>query len=326
MDRDTDDSSNYVYAPLSLEVRPFRLARLKPALTRHAPIECTLIDSDIDTGGVEYEAVSYTWGTEWDADIVTVDNQVLSISLNLSLVFRDLRLPTVDRVLWIDAVCIDQRNDAERSHQVQQMGDMFRNAKRVLFCVGRPTEMTDMLFTVLFGLQTLLRESFPKQGRPVTCHEVRKSGILDKLQKRHYGFWSRLKQGFDTILQQPWFFRVWIIQEVANARQGRLYCGPVSVPTNLFVEALILFRVEPPPHCEQILRMMPGRHKKFTRKPLALLLQELADSQATDARDKVWALLDLCSDAEARTALKPDYTKTETDLIRDMIAYLCNCG
>ncbi|KAJ1337582.1 HET domain-containing protein [Microdochium nivale] len=319
------DLPDYTYAPLSLDTRPFRLARLIRASSREAPLECELINSEIDTGSIDYEAVSYTWGAERDVDVVIVAGQILSISLNLSLVLRDIRLSDRDRTVWIDAVCIDQSNNPERSHQVQQMGDIYRNAQQVLFCIGRPTEMTDTLFAILSNLQRLLLEAFPNGGASTTYLDIRKSGILDQLSQCHYACTSRVRVGFNYILRQAWFFRVWIIQEVANARRGRLYCGSVSIIPSIFVTALHLFDIKVPKHCKQILSMMPGRQRTVFKKPLFLLLQELANSQATDPRDRVWALLDLCSDAEAKTALRPDYTKSEAGLVGDMIAYFCGC-
>jgi FAD/FMN-containing dehydrogenase len=45
---------------------------------------------------------------------------------------RDLRYHEKDRVLWIDALCIDQNNNEERGEQVQQMGSIYSKAERVI--------------------------------------------------------------------------------------------------------------------------------------------------------------------------------------------------
>lgn len=40
-------------------------------------------------------------------------------------------------MLWIDAVCIDQTDHREKSRQVAQMGDIYRDAERVLVWLGK---------------------------------------------------------------------------------------------------------------------------------------------------------------------------------------------
>ncbi|KAH7041174.1 heterokaryon incompatibility protein-domain-containing protein [Microdochium trichocladiopsis] len=314
----------YKYSQLDHGGNFFRVARLKAAKERGAEIDCDLVDAQIGDG-TDYEAVSYTWGTDKDADFVVINEERLGIGLNLSLILRDLRLVNEDRVLWIDAICIDQGNIPERSHQVQRMGDIFRFARQVLFCVGRPTEMTDLLFAVLRELHTCLVDGDHEPTDSRSTAEARSTDVLRILQKRHYALMPRVQQGFDIIFQQSWFYRVWIVQEVANAGQGRIHCGSPSLATDVFLAGLRFFNVTPPPHCQQILDMLPGQNRTADRQPLFSLLQRLAASQASDARDKVWALLDLCSDLEAKTALKPDYGKSEALLVLDMITYFCGC-
>ena len=76
-----------------------------------------------------YEALSYAWGTAISPLKVRVDGTNMSITENLDQGLRRLRFDDRPRVLWIDAICINQRDAEERSHQVQHMATIYRSAK-----------------------------------------------------------------------------------------------------------------------------------------------------------------------------------------------------
>ncbi|RYP77329.1 hypothetical protein DL770_007096 [Monosporascus sp. CRB-9-2] len=77
--------------------------------------------------GPQYEALSYVWGTESEAESVVVENDALngfsriSIRRNLADALRRLRLPDRHRNLWVDTLCIGQYNQRERSAQVARI-------------------------------------------------------------------------------------------------------------------------------------------------------------------------------------------------------------
>lgn len=181
-------------------------------------IECQLLLSEIASGAIDYEAVSYTWGTAKDVDFVLIDGQRVKIGLNLSLILRDLRLPDTERTLWIDAICINQDDNGERSHQVQRMGNIYRHAWQVLFCLGRPTEMTDAVFAALSDTEQYITTN-QGEGGALSLGEPNSAELLEFLHGRHFAPKLRVKQGYKTILEESWFYRVWIIQEAANANR-----------------------------------------------------------------------------------------------------------
>ena len=55
---------------------------------------------------------------------------------NLSDFLRFLRLPRASRLLWADAICIDQTTDVEKNHQLRLMGRIYRQAKEVVVWFG----------------------------------------------------------------------------------------------------------------------------------------------------------------------------------------------
>jgi hypothetical protein len=85
--------------------------------------------------GSQYEALSYTWGSAEDPVAIYVGAsgaQIISVTQNLASALRYLRHETEDRQLWVDAVCIDQKNLQERSKQVLKMADVYQIAKRAI--------------------------------------------------------------------------------------------------------------------------------------------------------------------------------------------------
>jgi hypothetical protein len=68
----------------------------------------------------QFEALSYAWGAVGSEKDIIVNNVTIPVRRNLWDALFHLQKSEA-RHLWIDAVCIDQANTAERNHQVQQM-------------------------------------------------------------------------------------------------------------------------------------------------------------------------------------------------------------
>ncbi|KAF1359890.1 hypothetical protein EJ07DRAFT_92521, partial [Lizonia empirigonia] len=90
--------------------------------------------------GPAYEALSYVWGTSDNPSYVTVQSELksgsVSITRNLDIALRHLRYQNVARRMWIDALCINQADDQEKSIQVARMGDIFKTADITLSWLG----------------------------------------------------------------------------------------------------------------------------------------------------------------------------------------------
>jgi predicted AAA+ superfamily ATPase len=81
-----------------------------------------------------------------------VDGKRFDVSANLAQALRCLRLEDSPRVIWIDAICIDKSDDAEKSAQVARMGDICRNAADVLIFLGSEEHDSDLVMEYL-GLE-----------------------------------------------------------------------------------------------------------------------------------------------------------------------------
>ncbi|KAK4549632.1 hypothetical protein LTR36_004933 [Oleoguttula mirabilis] len=75
-----------------------------------------------------YEALSYTWGDATQQTHVTVNGIRATVTTNLDQALRGLRYVDKDRIIWVDALCINQHDLAERGAQVREMGTIYRSA------------------------------------------------------------------------------------------------------------------------------------------------------------------------------------------------------
>jgi hypothetical protein len=87
----------------------------------------------------KYEALSYVWGSSSNRKrihIAGVPNGSLEVTHNLYVALKYLRYVDKSRTMWIDAICIIQENNVEKSLQVALMCDIYRLADRVVFWLG----------------------------------------------------------------------------------------------------------------------------------------------------------------------------------------------
>src|SRR6266480_5083928 len=138
----------YHFESLHGAAKQIRLLTLIPAA--FGSEVCIMLER-IELGGAnppDYEALSYVWGSTLAPDSVQIllskkqgqdGARILNVTKNLSSALQHLRYETRPRVMWIDAICIDQSNLKERSYQVALMSDIYQLAQRVVVWLGPET-------------------------------------------------------------------------------------------------------------------------------------------------------------------------------------------
>ncbi|CAN9182088.1 unnamed protein product [Alternaria alternata] len=238
---------------------------------------------------------------------IKINGMKAMVTENLFMALHHLRPVDGYRILWIDAVCIDQGHDKEKGHQVQQMGDIYRTAERVIVWLGTGSQDSDVLMEFLGTL-------------PLNAEVHSASQLVPRdLQVRY-------REPMEKLLDRPWFRRIWVIQEVAKAQRAIVVCGWKSVSTRVFTNAPSLLGLEPDLHAKAILDVMPGHLRArnwYNKQPtLHILLQNFHRSEATDKRDMIYALLGMSSSVHERSKLQVDYGKDLQELIRDTTSTL----
>lgn len=125
----TDSSSQLFIGMLPYQYQPLqyddsvRILVLHPSVDNSDPIKCTIQQARLSDASLEYEALSYTWGDTAQTQAVHLDNgeRELFVRENCHNALWHLRYTDAERLLWIDAICIDQDNLQERSKQVRMM-------------------------------------------------------------------------------------------------------------------------------------------------------------------------------------------------------------
>lgn len=142
-------SEAYEYSPLPHvhdRKLSFRIFTLHPADQFSAPIRGDLRTYSILFPDPEkcvcepYEALSYAWGDVTPTSTITFpDNSILPIAANLNAFLRHRRHHEDTLDLWIDAICINQADNNERSSQVQIMGQIYFLTSRLSIWLGPPS-------------------------------------------------------------------------------------------------------------------------------------------------------------------------------------------
>jgi hypothetical protein len=172
--------STFKHTPFDLERPGIRLLRLLKG--EDSLIECELFqawhDGD-DTDYIPYEALSYTWGGMEMAASVRIATQTHGVTENLYLALQHLRYRDEDRILWVDAICIDQSNSKERGHQVNQMRTIYTRADRVLIWLGPASDDAYVLLDSLKRLEQRSKRNWSLEDKrwPETWQSIWKTII-----------------------------------------------------------------------------------------------------------------------------------------------------
>ena len=145
------------YNALDTSKHEVRLLHLAPSLDRRRAIACHFIVVSLSHGSppTQFEALSYAWGDPIFNRKIQLGGVPFAVTANLKAILRALRHPREERILWVDAVCIDQHNVQERSHQVSRMNDIYSHAEDVIVWLGEPLSDAELAFDFLreFGRQ-----------------------------------------------------------------------------------------------------------------------------------------------------------------------------
>ena len=238
----------------------------------------------------------------------------LLISTNLRDVLRRFRHTAEARLLWVDAICINQEDHAERAAQVILMPKIYHSASQVLYWLGEEDERTSDAVNLLrllaeIGRKVALKqEDLPKQNALLdgsTCKKL-------SLPPFPSSPWEALMRFFE----RPVFRRVWIIQELAVAPKVVTCCGSIVdlefrdivdgatfINDSSWIYPIDIKYGSGTNMTTYILRAFSIRHQWMMREPgmtKGILIQNARNSEASDPRDKVYALLGLANDHSHR--------------------------
>ncbi|KAL6861934.1 HET domain-containing protein [Trichoderma novae-zelandiae] len=302
----------YSYSPLQGH-RHIRLLRLLPDWNQNGPLRSQLFEYpmlEMGDGPHMFEALSYVWGSPEKPHTLHVDEQPMPITANLYEVLMRLRDRMIERIVWIDAVCIDQTNMEERGEQIQYMAEIYSKANRVIVWLGEAANESDRAL---------------KQIRMAADEEQQKSSLTDED-----------RQAVLAILDRPWFRRIWVLQEVAAAQHIVMMCGSIRLDGYAFCLGLpsLLPYEHIPSHIRSVTYLMRGSifRPKYSInssggisldiRPLGGLIDMYHAHEATERHDKIFALLGMSSDNPGAFGLAPNYRMPWNKLMANLVKFI----
>lgn len=126
-----------------------RLFVMEPASNGTTEIRGRLIPADMYHPMPRYEALSYAWGSPEKTKSIMCNSKEIRISGNLHAALSRPQKDESKRILWIDAICIDQDDIVEQGLQVRMMQDILFVAYQVLLWVEEETNEVSGVFGIL---------------------------------------------------------------------------------------------------------------------------------------------------------------------------------
>ena len=116
-----------IYTTLQPTNKEIRLLTISPGGLSQK-LECNLNVVSLNSDP-SYIALSYCWGDEKLRGYITVGDNEISITESLKEALRYLRSDKNDVVVWADAICINQKDDEEKSFQIGYMGKIYSQGR-----------------------------------------------------------------------------------------------------------------------------------------------------------------------------------------------------
>jgi hypothetical protein len=135
--------------------RSIRLIQLKAFPALFPLLQCNLVTVSIDELPA-FEALSYVWGNPALSSEILISNAPLYITANCFDALKNLAPKLSDdkeRLLWVDSICINQRDMSERNSQVSLMAEIYGGAERVVVWLGEGSKENDEVIEKLHVLQ-----------------------------------------------------------------------------------------------------------------------------------------------------------------------------
>ena len=280
-----------------------RLLRIDPG-EHLSPVSCHFLISSLQENQ-KYDALSYCWGTQSQLGTINV-NQIpgFYVTKHVLQALRRLRYRDRIRVVWIDAICINQSNVLERNNQVRMMREIYSQAREVVIWLG---ELDDSQPSCERHLSAFDRDNevCAEPGLSAVEHGDVGRVLREKLTADSSESFS------ESSLGSVWWKRIWVLQEFAVSRSlPTVYIGPHAVRWQFFADLLWGKGHHP----------FIGLRSERRSSLYGLLSTTYNNFYSTDPRDKIYALLGLVDQSQDIT-VTPDYTKPISEVYEETIHY-----
>lgn len=197
---------SFVYTPLG--PNQIRLLAPDPQRDGHA---WSIHIANLENPTLDFDALSYTWGSQFATHTISINQHVFPVHWNLftALPFLATRR-TYQRPIWIDAMCINQRDDEEIASQIGLMSQIYRRATSVVVWLGLAE----------VGVQERVEEAIGMLGMLGTAGKMRYPELIEETKVvidldsdsrpdiLNFDMW--LWKAIVHIIDNPWYVRAWV--------------------------------------------------------------------------------------------------------------------
>ncbi|KAH7076967.1 heterokaryon incompatibility protein-domain-containing protein [Paraphoma chrysanthemicola] len=315
-------ATSFVYEPLS--VGQIRILQLAPA-GKDDVLRGRLVVSNIDEPSISYDALSYMWGDPTPTSTIRLLGKPLPLTGNLTVALQHIRSGYKWLNLWVDAICINQKNLVERAEQVRMMRRVFQQASVVRIWIYEP-----YINAGTKAIQALQQFSSVLDYESDNCRAVGDQP----------DFWDSIA----PLFVNDYWTRAWVQQEVLNASHISLQCMDVVISGVSLLKFQRAIRARYSLHQS----MANAKAYEWTRhlRPFALhhvpaadglfmnpslratwylsdLLTRYESLMMSDPRDRVYSLMHLAIDYD-EGGIEVNYEKTVRDVAIDVAIYHVN--
>jgi hypothetical protein len=315
----------YQYERLETSKPVIRILRIEPG-KRDDPLFCTLDHVDLSASPAPYEAVSYVWGRGVRDTPMTCNGKILKITESLHSALCRVRLTKSSRCVWADAICINQDDNEERGYQVGQMLNIYQKASQTLVWLGDDPQ-TDAISA--FSLICVLVNANELGSRNADFDFAGKNVEPDGRDLLSMSSWKQLFDSMAKMYMLPWFWRLWVVQEIVVARSATIMWGEAQISwcwiglasewlrTNEY-HLLQYFGISGIYNAYLMEHL--SRQEDNSRFTILRLLGLTRQFGVTDPRDRIFALLGIPSADSGPNIesplLQPDYSMPVQNLYR----------
>lgn len=342
------EASEKIYKPLDNQRQEIRLLTLHPSSDGDEGIRCTLshlaINPSSPSGIPAYEALSYVWGEPDFTECITLNDHPFFIAPSLRYILASLRLEAQTRLLWADAICINQLDIKERNTQVAAMREIYSNCARDIAWLD-PMIGKDYKSSEIYGSPELhQREDMIKSGMDLMYNITQKNPqtlktIQDYYRDGQFSLDTQAQLSLKSLFEEPTLWeRLWVMQELSLAPRVTLMCKGAELQWDQLTALLIdepyfdAFHMQTRSHMlsyyEEFsdvfvpIKLIEDQRRLLSQESKLMdVLVRFRATESTNPKDKIYGLLGLVTEDHG---IQVDYSKSISDLYKQTTVSLIN--
>lgn len=268
-----------------------------------------------------YATLSYVWGSTREQDMHSLNTAYGELEITDSLRAALVRLRKKDKslTLWVDAICIDQKNDTEKSKQIVLLAEIFQRSACTFAYIDGEQDHSKAI-RMIKQVQALRLFGPESEAWPADLPRCPSPWMERKIPPPNDSIWKEVRAFFD----HAWFRRAWIVQEAVIARNLQVVHREYLIDWEFLYDAMayITDRSEMNGTATSKswipfmqlgrLRMIEGNAGRLS---ILKLLENFRYVQASDPRDKYFSLLGISTDGDL-DKFEPDYKASFEDITK----------